>query len=663
MSGGARGFPNDGPYGIMYYNGYLFPTPITLRVDRDVVLSEDGRFEKYLKYTIHVEFIYLGRDDNGSAYGTTDTGLDNLKSILTQNRGAFVIANKGAGGIVCNLNASNSITATNPYISVSKTDVDSGPKVEVLSWEPIGGSAACRVTWRCEIALLAVCGIDTSPSDSYRMLDISYGVRWTVNEEGLITRITSGHIETSMNAALVVSGHNANDSRMFIYRNLPWLQSMDSLTRNETFELSNDKKRLVFNITDQEIPSDNPLYPRTVAMDVEHDTQGSLLGGNNSRFDFGGFRTWPTTLRIEVTLAPGARKDAAYLAMISIFRDRTKNLPLSSSKVELPSGSQVERPDYAIVTRIRISEELMTRKIFFQIEYTVMTSLTKLLRSQRFFRKLEEYRKFRNNGEAGDSPIDSENYEEPTWEAYSSVLLQGNNQVGDQRFTVYGNLNGDQRRQDLSTRDTYFANNHCNRPGTTPENTPFISNDVPPLHSELPSLDTFKPVMSPGKQAANESWLNYQNQFALEEQTSTIAHTRVQQVNPNQLLSINDYSANPAQAANQTGWRIENLAAAPPAASQEAVIQVRGANKYVLRMKGMAMRAGHSIPAPVIRSFGNQLAYRLPGARWYHRQITSSEDNPVYLAMWDVQYALPNAPYADDLQASQDTTGWSGAYI
>jgi hypothetical protein len=661
MSGGARGFPNDGPYGILYYNGFLFPTPVTIRVDREPVLSEDGRNEKYLRYVIHVEFIYLGRDTHGQPYGTTDVGLDNLKNILTQHRGAFVLANKGSGGIVCNLNAGNSITATNGYIAVSKTDLDSGPKVEVLSWEPVGGSAACRITWRCEIALLAVCGVD-GQSDSFKLLDLSYGVRWVVDEEGLITRVTSGHIETSMDAALVVSGKTANLGRNFVYQNLTWLQSMEGLTRHETFELSANKKRLTFNITDQEIPSDNPLYPRTVMMDVEHDTQGSLLGGNNSRFDIGGFRTWPTTLRIEVTLAPGARKDVAYLAMISVFRDRTKNIPLTSSKVELPSGSQVERPDYAIVTRIRISEELMTRKIFFQIEYTVMTSLTKLLATQRFFRKIDEYRKFRNNGEAGDSAVDSENYEEPSWEAYSSVLLSGNDEVGDQRFTVYGNLNGEQRRQNITARDTLFANNHCNRPDTNEGNTPFIGNDIVPIYSDLPSVSTFKPIMSPGKQPASQSWLSYQNQFSLQEQTSAITHTRIQQTAPSTLLSVNDYSANPAQAANVSGWTVENLKTVPNTA-QESVIQVRGANKYVINMKGMAMRAGHAIPAPLIRSFGNQLAYRLPGARWYHRQITSSEDNPVYLAMWDVQYALPNAPYADDLQASQDTTGWSGAYI
>lgn len=662
MSGGARGFPNDGPYGILYYNGFLFPTPVTIRVDREPVISEDGRFDKFLKYIIHVEFIYLGRDYNGQAYGTTDTGLDNLKNILTQQRGAFVLTNKGAGGIVCNLNAGNSITVTNPYIAVSKSDVDSGPKVEVLSWEPIGGSAACRVTWVCELQILAACGAGTDQPNVSKLLDVSYGVRWVVDEEGLISRVTSGHIETSMNSQLIATGVSANVARDLIYKNLLWLQSMNGLTRHETFELSPDKKRLTFNITDQEIPSDNPLYPRTVMMDVEHDTQGSLLGGNNSRFDFGGFRTWPTTLRIEVTLAPGARKDVAYLAMISIFRDRTKNIPLTTSKVELPSGSQVDKTDYAIVTRIRISEELMTRKIFFQIEYTVMTSLTKLLTTQRFFRKIDEYRKFRNNGEAGDSAVDSENYEEPTWEAYSSVLLSGNNKAGDQRFTVYGNLNGENRRQDISTRDKYFANNFCSRPDSNENEAPYISNDVPPIYPELPNIGTFKPIMSPGKQPASQSWLSYQNQFSLQEQTSAITHTRVQQTDPAILLSVNDYSANPAQAANVSGWTVENLKTVPNTA-QEAVIQVRGANKYVIRMKGMAMRAGHAIPAPLIRSFGNQLAYRLPGARWYHRQITSSEDNPVYLAMWDVQYALPNAPYADDLQASQDTTGWSGAYI
>lgn len=651
MSGGARGFETPVTYGLLHYNGFTFPTPITMRVETEPVPSEDERFNRYEKHTIHVEFILLSRDSpGGQEFSTTDVSMNGIRALLSESRGPLVIVNKGAGDGVINLTAANAVPVTTPFVSLSKRDLDNGPKPRVVAWEPVGGSRACRVTWECVAITLSQCN-PLLDANNAPVLDFSYGLRWTVDEQGILTRITSGKIEIGVNADTELSGINANHARSLIYQYLPWLRHMAGITRNETFELTPDKKYLQFSITDQELPSDNPLYPRTIAMDVEHDTRGSLLGtGRGNKLDVGGFYSWPTSLRIEVTLAPGARRDVAYLAMISIFKDRIKEIRLSTKVSELPNGSKVTKDAFGIITGIRVTESLMTRRIFFNIEYTVFIRLSNVLASQRFFKRLDEYERFIPGPEL-----------EGTWEEWYAPLLNEGTDTDDLRFAVYGNMVGPPRRQNLVARDRQIANNICNKPPQV-EITPEILNDVVPKQSPLPSLSNFEPIISPGKQSPGESWLHYENEYELEESTSTVNHTRIQQVNPNTLVSINQYSANPGLAGFESGWRIENLTSAPPA-SAESVIQVRGANRYVLHMRGFALRMGHSIPAPVIRSFGGQLAYRLPGSRWVHKQVNSSEDNPVYLGMWDVQYALPNAPTGQNLQAIQDTSGWRGAYV
>lgn len=151
----------------------------------------------------------------------------------------------------------------------------------------------------------------------------------------------------------------------------------------------------------------------------------------------------------------------------------------------------------------------------------------------------------------------------------------------------------------------------------------------------------------------SESWVNYDNQIELVEQSNSI-HLPT-------LASKNISTRNSESLANGTkdklGFRINEGGSTSGVNEGEYsshAFQAFGLPTYVVKMTGSAIRAGWAIPMPTLVGAYNQnlpiddnnlvKAYRIGKPRWKHVQIARSADIPIYMAMWEIEYALRGDP-------------------
>jgi hypothetical protein len=88
----------------------------------------------------------------------------------------------------------------------------------------------------------------------------------------------------------------------------------------------------------------------------------------------------------------------------------------------------------------------------------------------------------------------------------------------------------------------------------------------------------------------------------------------------------------------------------------------RGASQNLIRMKGHAIRAGFKIPIPFITTVAGKTVKRTGTPRMSQKEIGTG-DTPVYLAMWDITYAVVGGDVnSTDLLNSIISTGSPAHY-
>jgi hypothetical protein len=142
-------------------------------------------------------------------------------------------------------------------LTIRSGDIDNGPKPEILTWEPIGDAMACAVTWRVT-TMIPACRYGRVRGVS----SINWGASWAINEHGDTTRTLTGFIEI----ALPQIGLDTADA----YRQFFAPKPIRSFRREQDWNLSADKKRVDFRITDTQIPSPNAYPVKITAIDTTH---------------------------------------------------------------------------------------------------------------------------------------------------------------------------------------------------------------------------------------------------------------------------------------------------------------------------------------------------------------------------------------------------------
>lgn len=291
----------------------------------------------------------------------------------------------------------------------SNNDLNFGPRPTLLVCEPIGAARVWRIVWSVEVALPTCCvafstntgticltpthlnspAVDTN--NNLIVTEFNYAMAWSIDEERFTTRTITGAIEVQgwmgvTTKAGLEADHPTNayagmvlNQRLLADRLRKSFAIPPGFIRDMQYDMSRDKRKLEFRLTDREIPSDNPYFANILECNATAEVEGNPLGAN---FNF--------TISGNYKIQPGVAKAWAYLAFLFLIYEKLKYLQLATAEVKTTVGPKYDisyRPGIMPRT-VRMKEDLYARTCQFSFRFTVFCSLHQVLFATGMFNRL-----------------------------------------------------------------------------------------------------------------------------------------------------------------------------------------------------------------------------------------------------------------------------------
>jgi hypothetical protein len=308
--------------GQLSYNGYEFDGSSEITVKVEFVQDDAQRTVLYNRHTITVHFFV---NDNGGLDGE----LLNLRARLSKQGQALRFTGHGFGDdLIVNVGG-------------GLRDVKWGPIPQEIMWTPVGGTQTCEVIWQV-VTCVPVCntaGIHRTSG----VMAMNYSASFTI-DKGFTTRTIEGYLEIAQTRLAGAVPDSADNYRNLISPVVPL-----GFERNTSWEISLDKSRVNFRITDRQIESRNP-YPKGVVKISGNHTVRWTRGGRNAARQL-------NRLSMDIELAHGVAPQVAWSIFGTILRNRSA---VSGPRVFLES--------------IGASEELFGMGQSFEAEWRVVTT-------------------------------------------------------------------------------------------------------------------------------------------------------------------------------------------------------------------------------------------------------------------------------------------------
>ena len=451
-------------YELIKYGNYTFNTFAKVTLNKQNIYSEDNLIVKYVRCTLEVDFILTNETVSVSSttYTGVDTEMDLVHKELQSPNKELKLYYHGMGteiNIIGRANT-NSVGVDNAPRHIPFNILE-GPFPEVVTWEPLAGNTAVRCKWRCvfnmalspvkmfnqsynncedsttvtsklggtAIGTSQVAGnarnyagsqnivdivnnyinsiFDIAPEQSDPNQCVNYLLSHTeeqefeIDEDGTAVMSLTGELEFVSSGALL---NKLKESPTAIPRLLQLLTHYFEplhpigFTRTQKYKFKKNRRSIEYTIVDREIKSDNPIMPNIVKADVSHTVSSNLLGQNE--FDGKGFLTWDNIFEGTFTVRPGVWKGWAWIAMMTIARQRMANTLPFSGEVDFGakdflSGLVADAvgdgaPNAKVKRRhllhgIEIKENIYNRECSFNLRYMVVTNLNQLFISTGLF--------------------------------------------------------------------------------------------------------------------------------------------------------------------------------------------------------------------------------------------------------------------------------------
>lgn len=269
------------------YNGYTFNEYSHATVSASMVEDEAGRTILYHRYTLRVTSTIYAEDSETNA----GEHFLRVRRKLTKQGAKLTLEFEGFG----------------PKLDVNDygvSDVAFGPKPRMLSWSPIGATNAVEIVWECEFC------IPTCDGEGVRFTGLSalnYSISVRINKSGYTTRQVSGYLEIAMTRVnrSIPDTADAYRNRIILFRPIDF-------ERETTWNLSADKRRADFSITDSQIESPNAYPPGVIDIKANH-----RVGWSRRQL-----ATLPNSISATITLAPTMPRSHAWEMFRAIVRTR-----------------------------------------------------------------------------------------------------------------------------------------------------------------------------------------------------------------------------------------------------------------------------------------------------------------------------------------------------
>ena len=623
--------------------------------------GEDGISPVIKKHTLEMEAIIYDGIDTGTG-DNMEAECERLRNILLAKGQQLDISTIGLGAI--------------STINLTVGDVKGGPLPRKVFVDPFASNNAILIRWTVDFFLPASeCG-----SLLPFMIDYSVAQEMNVDDEGNMAFTVNGIYKAP--SPIVDPEATLADLAEILDRN--GTNSFQGMTKEKKTSISRDGRTLEVNLTYREVKSDNAYFPFTSNIDVNDSIDSSLI--NTNPMQGAGFYTWVRSLSGVVRLPARAHKAYAWVVILKILRARFRKMyPFTrlAAALDIDDPNDVDQSNNFryLPLRINITNPLYKREIKFSVKYMLVCDLPNLLNSTKIFARV-------NTGFTG-----AEEDSEPTqlsdqWEAWQkgkSKTLTGKFQYDLNGFPVVFNQcvgvsNDHQLRSgatlpfeddpDWDQGESGSGNGSdgggSEEPGYTGDD--LIDKGTCSAGAQTGPDDQADDAAYPeakfgdltnryGEDTAQwESWVKYENEFEMEENPNIVPVSYLEEPATNYYQGGDRVYASPQEVGMTINGRI-----VPGAQTNPQTTISRGHSRWMVRMKGYAIRVNNKIPIPFMTSIADRVVERKE-QKISHKQI-SPGDIPVYLAMWDILYIVTGGDiYRDDVIASIESTGAPAVY-
>lgn len=420
------------------YGNFIFPAAVSLKMNVEPVYESSNRLPKWWKHTFTIETVIdpsLNPEGDTTTTFPVDLNMSQVRRMLSLPGQPLVFWNLGIGqnqrldlrhASPTGSSGENEpapftgpITGNNlkqdPISGLKKSshysfyidnlsDLNFGPRPQLLVCEPIGGSRAFRVAWTVECALPSCCVVydngsfklcnspahfndqnynlvATALGSTLKITEFNYSMSWAIDDDKFTTYTIVGTVEfagqlfsdnavnaSSFNGTVADTGKVADALALAFYLR-------PGFKRNFQYDLSRDKRRIEFRITDTEIPSDNPYYPGIKSCTVRQSISGNPMGAQ-----------WNLSFSGDFEVQPGVPKYWGLVAFVALIQDRLKNIK------KIPAQQQKQQTDgytsfqpSILPTSFSFDEDIYSRKTSFNFSFKLISPLNLVLSSTRMF--------------------------------------------------------------------------------------------------------------------------------------------------------------------------------------------------------------------------------------------------------------------------------------
>jgi hypothetical protein len=277
-------------------------------------------------------------------------------------------------------------------------DLNFGPRPQLLVCESIGASRVWRIVWTVEVALPNCCvsynngqlcispdhfndEYYASQSGTHKVTEFNYSLSWTIDENRFTTFSIVGSVEfagiLSNQGSHYLFGGQSLDSRTVTNLLGHTFNLRPGFQRSMQYDLSRDKRRMDFRITDREIPSDAPYWPGIRQCEMRHSISGSPLGVE-----------WNVRFSGSFTPEPGVSKYIGFLAFLVVIQDRMRKITIATNaqiKTKKPVDNYQNFKPFFLPVKFDFDEDIFARTVSFNFSFKVVTFIGNLLEVTRFF--------------------------------------------------------------------------------------------------------------------------------------------------------------------------------------------------------------------------------------------------------------------------------------
>jgi hypothetical protein len=578
--------------GTISYNNVAFGSHVRSKITVEPILDDSGRVVKWNRVVITIEG-WLSGDD-------MDDSFDNIKRRLTRPAQELKFEEKGFGDL--HVNGTSRVR-----------DAKWGPIPKMISWTPLGGDRSCLFTWQVE-TLIPYC--EGSLTRYEGLIVINYEINWNIDDEGYTSRTITGHLEIAQTRQ---RGSNRVKETADEYRDKIKPALLEGFQRSQDFRLSMNRNRLDFVFVDKQLPM--PLPGGATKCEFDHTVSSGITEG---------FYIWRCRLSGTITLPPGDPKYDAYELFLFILASRmarAKNPPPRLFNLGKKPGffdfnkldywvyigkfvvnAQIPNPT-VIIDRITIGDQVFGRQSRFDVEWRIMgVPLALILYSSGLF-----------------TPISGTSHalwKKSMADVYDVRGLAGLKHIANQEALI-----------DL-----------CVSPTTTPPAPTTPPTQGFQVHApQAAKLVNRKALAENPKADADSSWLRYQNDLRVVEKNRTVIHKKLPNTDPDRYEQGTGFDpfAPFKQVKDLLNKDVGSTAPAPP--GEEDVVQTTGSPRYLIEMRGFAMRVGHSVPVPRLLKIGGKDVKQID-RDVDERKVGGGGSQPVYAARWTILYAVDGKP-------------------